>query len=180
METTRGLENSALPAPEENRVIALFVTDYTRLVRLATLMLGDRQAAEDVTQEAFIRLDRRSHRLADVTSERAYLRQIVVNLSRSALRRRIVAMKHAPRPPADVEGADADALAHIERDQMLHALGRLPMRQRQALVLRFYEDLSEAEIAAAMGCKVGTVKATLSHAKQALARLLDEDSEVQS
>jgi RNA polymerase sigma-70 factor (sigma-E family) len=180
MEAQRGAEVPALPSAEQNPAIALFSSDYSRLVRLATLMLGDSQAAEDVTQEAFIRLDRRARRMGDVAFERAYLRKIVINLSRSALRRRIVAIKHAPRPASHAPGADAGALEHLERDKMLAALRRLPTRQRQALVLRFYEDLSEAEIADAMGCKIGTVKATLSHAKQALANLLDKDSEVES
>jgi RNA polymerase sigma-70 factor (sigma-E family) len=169
------MELGRATAVHEHPVVALYVADRARLVRTATLLLGDREAAEDVVQEAFVRLDRRAADLPDVRSRQAYVRQIVVNLSRSALRRRVVALKHLPRPSVPAPAADGEALASLEHDEVVRALRRLSTRQRQALVLRFYEDLSEAEVAEAMGCKVGTVKATLSQAKQALARLLELD-----
>jgi RNA polymerase sigma-70 factor (sigma-E family) len=162
---------------EGRLVMDLYFSDYVRLVQTATFLLGDRQAAEDVVQEAFVRLDRRIGRLGEISQQRAYVRQVVVNLSRSALRRRVVALKHAPRPVSPSPGADAEVMAALARDDMMTALRRLPARQRQAVVLRFYEDLTEAEIADAMGCKLGTVKATLSQAKRSLASLLDDDWE---
>jgi RNA polymerase sigma-70 factor (sigma-E family) len=165
---------------EQPPVVVADLADYARLVRSATLLLNDVQSAEDVVQEAFVRLDRRTRRLTEVASQQAYVREVVVNLSRSALRRRVVALKHAPRPTPPAPSADTAVMAALARDELVAALRRLPSRQREALVLRFYEDLTEAEIANAMGCRPGTVKATLSQAKKSLARLLGDDGEEQS
>jgi RNA polymerase sigma factor (sigma-70 family) len=154
--------------------VAAYLTEYQRLVRTAALILGDVSSAEDVVQEAFLRFDRAS---PNPVSERAYLYRIVVSLSRSVVRRRLIALHRSPTHDEITPGADAAALAALERQHIVAALAQLSIRQRQALVLRFYGDLSEAEIAEAMHCKVGTVKATLHQAKRQLAKVLSKEAQ---
>jgi RNA polymerase sigma factor (sigma-70 family) len=89
------------------------------------------------------------------------------------MRRRLVARKHAPTPPGDTMSAEHDAIAHENQREVVAALRRLPPRQREALVLRYYGDLSEAEIAATMSCSPGTVKSHIHRGKAALAELLE-------
>jgi RNA polymerase sigma factor (sigma-70 family) len=96
-----------------------------------------------------------------------------VNLSRSRLRRRQVASRHRPEPLADVASAETSALQHAQRTAVLAALQALPRRQREAVVLRYYADLSEAQTAAAMGCSVGSVKSHTSRAMASLRPLLE-------
>jgi len=152
----------------------LYVTEWGRLVRLAALLLGDAAAAEDVVQDAFVKLSAKGGGGWDAAFALSYLRRAVVNASRSALRRRAVAVRHAPRARAPQEGADREAIQTFERSAIVAVLGRLPRRQREALALRYYEELSLAEIAEAMGVTVGTVKSTLSKATTTCARLLED------
>lgn len=153
------------------------VTDLYRvhalgLIRLAVVMLGDRQAAEDVVQEAFCGLYRRWRTLADTDRALSYVRSSVLNGSRTALRRRARRPTGAADLPA--ESAEAAALTGEEHRQVLEAIRRLPHRQREALVLRYYLEFSEEEIAASMGISRGTVKSTTSRALAALGRILGE------
>src|SRR5512143_1312879 len=99
----------------------------------------------------------------------AYLRQTVVNLARSTLRRRLVAIKHAPKPMPHAASAEEGAYALVERAAVVRALRELPRRQREAIVLRYYGDLTEADAAVVMGCGVGSVKAYTSRGLTALA-----------
>jgi RNA polymerase sigma-70 factor (sigma-E family) len=158
-------------------VTALYQVHAVGLIRLAVVMLGDRAAAEDVVQEAFCALYRRWDHLADAGKALAYVRSSILNGCRSELRRRI---RSERRPAPDLGaawGPSAEVMALIgeEHREVLAALRRLPRRQREALVLRFYLDLPEPEIAAAMGVAQGTVKSTTSRALGALARLLEEN-----
>lgn len=160
-------------------VTALYQAHGVGLIRLAVVMLGDRPAAEDVVQEAFCGLYRRWDRLDDPGNALRYLRSSVLNGCRSALRNRgrlRFAAGPEPAMPDTVESAESTALVGEEHRAVLAALRRLPDRQREALVLRFYLELSEAEIAAAMGVSPGTVKSTVSRALAALGRLLGEGS----
>jgi RNA polymerase sigma-70 factor (sigma-E family) len=152
----------------DDAVTALYATHYRSLVRLSAMLLGQPALAEEVVQDAFVAMHGRWGRLRDPEKAAAYLRQAVVNRSRSALRRRIVEDRH--RPPADPPAASAEygALGALERDSVLTALRALPQRQRETLVLRYYADLSEAEIAAAMNISQGAVK---SHASRGMAAL---------
>jgi RNA polymerase sigma-70 factor (sigma-E family) len=154
---------------------SLYVRHYEQLLRLAVLLVGDLAAAEDVVQEAFIRvrgaLDRRQ-----VESPLAYLRQTVVNLARSELRRRLVRLRHAPRPMPDAASAEEGACAALSRQEVIGALRRIPARQREAVVLRYWADLPEAEIAALMGISVGAVKGYISRAMDKLGLLLEGTS----
>src|SRR5580704_2212261 len=151
---------------------ALYVGHYEQLLRLAVLLVGDVPAAEDVVQEAFIRV----HRTVDggtVRSPLAYLRQTVVNLARSEVRRRLVRLRHAPRPMPDAASAEEGAYAALSRQEVIRALRRIPARQREAVVLRYWADLPEAEIAELMGVSVGAIKGYISRAMARLGPLLE-------
>ena len=158
-------------------VTALYQAHGVGLIRLAVVMLGDRPAAEDVVQEAFCGLYRRWDHLDDPGNALRYLRSSVLNGCRSVLRNRgrlYLRLGQEPGRPDSVESAESTALVGEEHRAVLAALRRLPDRQRAALVLRFYLELSEAEIAQAMGISQGTVKSTVSRALAALGRLLEE------
>jgi RNA polymerase sigma-70 factor (sigma-E family) len=157
-------------------VTALYAEHALGLVRLAVLLVGDRASAEDIVQDAFLGLFRRWERLPDTSAPLAYVRVSVLNGCRTALRRRSRARSvvHFVEPPAD--SAEAVALLSEEQRAVAGALRRLPERQREALVLRYYLDLSEAEIAAAMGISRGTVKSATSRALGAVGRTLREGS----
>jgi len=154
----------------------MYETHAVGLIRLAVVMLGDRAAAEDVVQDAFCGLYRRWGQLADPDKALGYVRASTLNGCRSELRHRIRAERRDSRAPAAVLAASAEqaALLGEEHRQVLLALRRLPDRQREALVLRFYLDLTEPEIAESMGVSPGTVKSTTSRGLAALGRLLEE------
>jgi len=156
----------------------LYQAHAVGLIRLAVVMLGDRAAAEDVVHDAFCGLYRHWSHLADTGNALVYVRSSVLNRCRSELRRRIRAERRAARHAAPHDAASAEVLVLIteEHRAVLLALRRLPPRQREALVLRFYLDLAEPEIAAAMGVTAGTVKSTTSRGLSALTRLLQEDT----
>ena len=157
-------------------VTGLYQTHAVGLIRLAVVMLGDRAAAEDVVQEAFCGLYRRWGELADPSKALSYARTATLNGCRSELRHRIRAQRRGGPPPdaADAASAEQAALLGEEHRQVLSALRRLPDRQREALVLRFYLDQTEPEIAESMGISAGTVKSTTSRGLAALGRLLEE------
>jgi RNA polymerase sigma-70 factor (sigma-E family) len=155
-------------------VIELYTMQYKALVRLAAMLVRDTQTAEEVVQEAFIAMHDGWHRLKDAEKALAYLRQAVVNRSRSVLRHRMVVEKNAPKPPPDMPSAEHGAMALFERTAVIAALRGLPDRQREALVLRYYGDLSEAQIAAAMRISRGAVKSHTARAMAALRAALDE------
>ena len=145
------------------------------LVKLAAFIVGDQATGEDVVQDVFIRLHQRWDMLADPGDPLPYLRTSVVNGCRTAIRRRGRAQRHAdhdsPSPPLSAEEA---VLLSEARQQVLAALARLSRRRREVLVLRFYLELSEAEIAATLGISSGTVKSTAARGLAALARALRE------
>jgi len=156
-------------------VTALYRAHALGLIRLAVVMLGDRPAAEDVVQEAFCGLYRRWYSLSDTGNALSYVRSSVINGCRTVLRRRRRQSDGlAGEPPG--ESAESAALISEEHRQVLAAIRRLPSRQREVLVLRFYLDLDEAEIARSMRISRGTVKSTTSRALAALGRLLGEQA----
>jgi RNA polymerase sigma-70 factor (sigma-E family) len=126
------------------------------------------ETAEEVVQDSFVAMHGRWRSLRDPDLALAYLRQSVVNRSRSVLRRRVVAARHVPEAVPDRAGADHDAVAAEQRDRVLDALRALPDRQREVVALRYYLDLSEAQIAETLGISNGAVK---SHASRAAAAL---------
>jgi RNA polymerase sigma-70 factor (sigma-E family) len=154
-------------------VTALYRSQALGMTRLAFIMLGDRQTAEDVVQEAFCGLFRAWDRLPDEANVLGYLRVSVVNGCRTVIRRRKRTPQSLAVPPAP--SAEASMLVGEERRATVAALRRLPPRQREALVLRYFADLPEQETAQAMGISRGTVKSTTARALAALGRMLRED-----
>ncbi|MFN2538638.1 MAG: SigE family RNA polymerase sigma factor [Mycobacteriales bacterium] len=160
----------------EDQLTALYTAHYRSLVRLAAFLTGDRDNAEEVVQDAYVKVHGSWRGLREPDKAEAYLRTAVVNLSRSRLRRRQVAAKHQPDPARDVASAESSAMRIVQREAVLHALQQLPPRQREAVVLRYYGDLSEAQTAHAMGCSVGAVKSHTSRAMASLRPLLEDPS----
>ncbi|MFD0564142.1 SigE family RNA polymerase sigma factor [Kitasatospora saccharophila] len=132
---------------------------YRSLLRLAALLLDDLSSCEDVVQEAFIRVHAARRRVRDPEKTLAYLRQTVVNLSRSTLRRRLLGLRLLPKPMPDMASAEEGAYDALERDELKAALRGLQRRQREVLVLRYYADLTEAQVAEVLGISLGSVKA---------------------
>jgi RNA polymerase sigma-70 factor (sigma-E family) len=176
----------ALPRPGRVLVVAesvdaatavgsLYQETAVSLIRLAYVILSDQQAAEDVVQEAFCNLYRRWPRLDDHERARHYVRASVINGCRSAMRRqRVRSSRVLYELPA--AGADATVLGREERDNLIHSVDRLPGRQREALVMRFYLDLADEEIAELMGIRPSTVRSTIHRALGALGRGMKEGS----
>lgn len=160
----------------EDAVTALYQIHAVGMIRLAVAMLGDRAAAEDVVQDAFCALYRRFGSLAQPDRALQYVRASVLNGCRSELRgRRRSARRLASAFSPDIASAEHDALIGEEHREVLGALRQLPDRQREVLVLRYFLDLPEPEVARSMGITRGTVKSTTSRALAALANLLGEN-----
>jgi RNA polymerase sigma factor (sigma-70 family) len=174
-------------------VSALYAEHALGLVRLAVVMTGDRGTAEDIVQDAFLGLYRRWDSLADTTAPLAYLRVSVLNGCRTALRRRSRLWLGATADFAEAatesgdsvsygggaglaESAETRALLGDEQRMVAAALRKLPRRQREAVVLRYYLDLSEAETAQAMRVSRGTVKSATHRGLAAVGRILREGS----
>ena len=154
-------------------VTTLFRQEGSSLVRLARLFVDDRNAAEDLVQEAFIRLARAAHRIKDPAKAPAYLRSIVLNLARDSNRRGLVSMRH--HLPFDDRVASVEDQIALREDQqrVIDALHDLPHRQRQCLVLRYYDELGIDDIADAVGCSRNSVKTHLQRGLAGLQRYLD-------
>lgn len=150
----------------------LYAAHWRSLVRLAALLVHDLGTAEEVTQDAFVAVHGRWRRLRDPDRALAYLRRSVVNGSRSVLRHRAVAQRHlaGQQPHVPQPGPDAPVELRLRREAVRAALLELPRRQREVVALRYYADLSEAEIADLLGISRGSVK---SHASRAAATLRD-------
>jgi RNA polymerase sigma-70 factor (sigma-E family) len=154
----------------------LYAAHWVSLVRLSWLLVRDQHVAEESVQDAFVSMHAHWSRLRDPERALAYLRRSVVNTSRSVLRHRTVENRYlvsetTARTAHGVTtepSAEERAVARAAGDGLIQALGRLPRRQREVLTLRYYADLSEAQIADALGISAGAVKA---HAHRALAAL---------
>jgi RNA polymerase sigma-70 factor (sigma-E family) len=143
------------------------------MVRLACVVVSDFSAAEEIVQDTFLSMLAGSWQLRDEQKALAYLRQAIVNRSRSVLRHQIVIDKHLQPHSPDMPSAEHGALTLLERDAVVSALRELTMRQREAIVLRYYGGLSEAETASAMGISQGSVKAHVSRAMVSLRETLE-------
>ncbi len=162
-------------ADADAAVTELYSAHYRSLVRLAALLVHDTATAEEVVQDSFVALHVGLNRLRDSEKALSYLRAAVVNRSRSVLRHRVVVDRNAPKPVPDMPSAEHSALVMIERSSVVAALRTLPHRQREVVVLRYYADLSEAQIAAAMGITRGAVKSHTSRAMAALRSVLERN-----
>jgi RNA polymerase sigma-70 factor (sigma-E family) len=152
----------------------LYRTQRLAMVRLALLLVDDRETAEDVAQDAFAALHRRWQSLHTEDAAIGYLRTCVVNGARSVLRRRRT-VRRQPQPDADLfvaESADRRVLLAEEHREVIAAMRRLPARQREVIVLRYWSELSEPQIAATLGISVGSVKSSASRGRDAIAAIL--------
>ncbi|QYN35073.1 sigma-70 family RNA polymerase sigma factor [Pseudonocardia sp. DSM 110487] len=162
-------------ADREAAVAELFEIHHLPLVRLAVLLGAD--DAEDVVAEAFYQLYRRWPRLRSPSAAATYLRSVVVNLTRMRIRHLQVVRKHAVRTGDEqphVASGEERAVLRDDQKALVDAVRALPARQREALVLRFWLDLRESEIADAMGITAGSVKVHVSRGMAALSRMLEE------
>ena len=180
MMATVGAPRGSVPAAggdadRRSQLEALYRDHYRPMVRLAYLLVDRQEAAEEVVQDAFVRLHRSLDRIDDPSRQVAYLRSIVMNLARDWLRHRGVVRRYAPQPEPPSAGADASTIRGEQSREVMEALAQLPERQREALVLRFYGDCSSEEIARAMGITRGAVKSHLHRAMKAMAELLEEE-----
>jgi RNA polymerase sigma-70 factor (sigma-E family) len=176
--TTLSADAEKDPPTAADQVTWLYRTHGMDLLRIAAVMLGSRIAAEDVVQDAFCGLYRKWNRLADASKALPYVRSAVMNRCRSELRRRARLERRADRNHRQLSADSPEQAAILgeEHRDVIAALNRLPDRQREALILRYFMDLPEPEIAVAMGISQGTVKSTTSRALSALARNLGERS----
>ena len=154
----------------------LYTLHYRRLVRAAWMLVRDMPTAEEVVQDAFVSMNDAWQRLRDAENALAHVRQAVVNRSRSVLRHRVVVDRNAPKPSPDMPSAEHGAIVLLERSAVVSALRTLPPRQREALVLRYYGDMSEAQIASIMGISRGAVKSHTARAMSALRSVLERET----
>lgn len=158
-----------LGAPADGDFVSLLAAELPRIQRIARLLVGDAEGAEDLVAEAIARTLPK-WRTGRIDDGGAYLRRVVVNLAGRRWRRRVLARERDHRASewsSQTHGVDTDA-SIAERDRTLRAVRALPPRRRAVVVLRFYDDLSEAQIAAVLGINVGTVKSQLSRALEQL------------
>ncbi len=158
-----------LAAMPQSRIGELYLRHADAAARLAYLLTGDREMAEDLVQDAFVKLAGRLVHLRDPEAFDAYLRATIVNLSRSYLRRRRVERQYLEQARrTDGSEAYSPGRSVEDQDELWHAMRRLTQRQRAAIVLRFYEDLPEVEVAEILQCAPGTVKSLVSRGLEKL------------
>jgi RNA polymerase sigma-70 factor (sigma-E family) len=161
-------------ASEDEAIAALFQEHARSLVRLARLFADDRNAAEDLVQEAFLRLRRSFHRIESPDRTAAYLRSIVLNLARDHNRRGLMSLRHRmPEEESRLSAVDRIVMRE-DQQQVIDALRALPRRQRDCVTLRYYLDLSIADIAMTLGISVNSVKTHLQRGMTVLEAWLEE------
>jgi len=160
-------------------IVELYHLEFRSMARLAYLLCGDMQQADDLTHDAFVRLYEHWDRVADPSRRVGYLRSIVVNLAHSAHRREATARRHVTQSVLAAGGgttsstsAEDEAIWRSARPDVMAALAALPDRQRTAVVLRHWLRMTETEIAEAMGCSVGSVRTHVARGHQTLAQRL--------
>jgi RNA polymerase sigma-70 factor (sigma-E family) len=158
----------------DQAIIALYNAHYRSLVHLAALLVHDVVTAEVVVQDSFVALYFAWPRLRNNEKALSYLHRSVVNRSRSTLRHREMVDRTAPGRAPDRPAAEQDALTSLERSAVVTALRALPARQREALLLRYYADLSPTQIASAMGISHDAVKSHTARAMAALRSALEK------
>ena len=172
-----GVRVEAAEADVDLLVRTLYVEHAASLVRMARLFVDDRNAAEDLVQEAFIRLARHAHRIEDGAKSAAYLRSIVLNLARDHNRRGLVSLRHhqSAGREVDVNPSVDDHLVRSEQHQVvLDAVRTLPPRQRDCITLRYFDELGIDAIATTLGLSANSVKTHLKRAMQSLERELGD------
>lgn len=172
-DTAQGREHAELPRSRGAAVSALFHAHYRRLVGLAGLLVDDRESAEEVVQDAFEQLYRRWGSLRDPSAAVAYLDRSVVNGARSKLRRRFTERSYPWPVPPDEPSAESTGIDRQQRDNLIAAVRTLPRRQREVIVLRYFLDLSEDQIAQWLGVSPGSVKQHAHRATTALQQRME-------
>ena len=152
-------------APELAR---LYEIHAPRLVGMMWAFLGDRASAEDVVQDTFLRVGQRWRDIRDPSRAPAYLRSTAFNLARSRLRRRVVALRHMPEFPTPGPSAEEGTILRADQEEVAAALRSLPARQRACLILRYYDDMTDSQIAIDLGLSPSSVK---THIARGLASL---------
>jgi RNA polymerase sigma-70 factor (sigma-E family) len=173
--TVLGSAQSREATEAERALTVMYDAQYRSLVRMSAVILGDVGSAEEVVQESFIAVHAAWRGLRDMDKAVHYLRRSVLNRSRSVLRHRAVVDRHTPQHQPEMPSAEQAAFALLERSAVIAALRSLPDRQREALVLKFYLDLSEEQVAAAMNISTGAVKSHTSRGKAALRSVLEAE-----
>ena len=171
------LQGETITVEAEQLVVELFQAEGRSLVRLARLFVDDRDAAEDIVQEAFLRLARHAGRIDALDRAPAYLRSIVLNLARDHNRRGLVSLRHHATAGREVDVGDdtADQLVRSEEsDRVLQAVRRLPGRQRDCITLRYFEEYPIDRIAITLGVSVDSVKTHLQRGMAPLGRSLSD------
>ena len=163
---------SEVAAEPAQQVTELFQAHQLELVRLAVLMVGDLATAEDVVQDAFEQLHRRWRTLRKPSNALDYARSAVLNGCRSVHRRRLVARRHQPQIAAAARPDTDTAAAIAQRTELMDAFRALPRRQREVLALRYYLDMSVADVATTLNISPSAVRSTASRGLDALARIL--------
>jgi RNA polymerase sigma-70 factor (sigma-E family) len=158
-------------------VTLLFREEAGSLVRLARFFVDDREAAEDLVQEAFIRLARSANRIRERDRAAAYLRSIVLNLARDHNRRGLVSLRHRPAADPAPASIEEEMVGRAEQQQVIEVLRELPRRQRDCLVLRYYLELPVAGIAETLGLSANSVKTHLQRGLRALEARLEVKAE---
>jgi RNA polymerase sigma-70 factor (sigma-E family) len=167
-----------LDASSVAALTALHARHYVPLVRLARTFVDTEASAEEIVQEAFERVLRKWSGLRDVAAAEAYLRRSVVNGCRDRLRRRAVRRAFRPTGSAVVLSAEDTAVLNEQQQRVLLAVRRLPLRQREVLLLRYFAEWSEADIATALGISKGTVKSSAHKGLAALRGVLSKENEL--
>nr|WP_026246597.1 SigE family RNA polymerase sigma factor [Streptomyces sp. SID8379] len=177
LEAVPGPATASYACPYTDRpptISELYHAHRLRMVRLAVLLVDDLGTAEDVVQDAFTALYRRhGEHITEVDNALGYLRTSVVNTARSVLRRRRTARAWTPPPAGEAPSAEDSVVLDETHREVLAALARLTPRRREVLVLRYWAELSEAEIATTLGISKGAVKSNASRALDALEKILE-------
>ncbi len=171
------LQGEAISTETEELVVRLFQSEGRSLVRLARLFVDDRDAAEDLVQEAFLRLARHAGKIDEVDRAPAYLRSIVLNLARDHNRRGLVSLRHHATRGREidvVDGVGDELVRSEEHRRVIDAVRGLPARQRDCITLRYFEEFAIDRIASTLGLSANSVKTHLRRAMAALDRKLGE------
>lgn len=158
----------AVGAPFDEALVELYHDYAGDLLELVWVYVGDRATAEDIVHEAFLRVHRAWGRLGDGGAGRGYLRVTALNLARSGFRRKLVALKHRPSAATPAPSPEVDVVLSENQQEVVTALRSLPARQRQCVVLRYWGDLGDRDIARELGISVNSVK---THMRRGLAAM---------
>jgi RNA polymerase sigma-70 factor (sigma-E family) len=176
----KGAELTEAHLPARGRGLSdiqvLYREEAHRCGRLAFLLTGDNELAQELVQEAFVRLMSRWSAIRDRNAIRSYLHRSVVNLAQKSWRKRTNERAYLERHAAREQTVAAPPPDFETRHELQELLRKLPFRQQAAIVLRYYEDLPEREIAGLLGCAVGTVKSALARGLDAMKIELEGDS----